>query len=325
MSVLRVGVLAYPGCFASEVYGVPDLLTMATHVAGPDQAGYEVSVVSPRRHVVASGGARLAVSAVRDVDVLVVPGFELSQDIHVDATLAPLRPEVAVIRSHVAAGNAVVSICVGAFLLAEAGLLAGRRATTSWLFADELARRCPDTEVRPEQLVVTDTGVTTTAAFSAMYDFALALIREHHGAAVARTTARVALVDDARTSQTPYVDATLLPQPGSEFSRRVMRQLDQNLADRYDLVALAAVFDVSTRTLLRRFAAETSQSPLDYLQASRVSRARHLLETTDRTITSISTAVGYKNPGTFAALFTRQLGQRPSEYRAAFRRCRDGF
>jgi len=325
MSVLRVGVLAYPGCFASEVYGVPDLLTMATHVAGPDQVGYDVSVVSPRRHVVASGGARLAVSAVRDVDVLVVPGFELSQDVHIDATLAPLGPEVAVIRSHVAAGNAVVSICVGAFLLADAGLLAGRRATTSWLFADELARRCPDTEVRPEQLVVTDTGVTTTAAFSAMYDFALALIREHNGASVARTTARVALVDDARTSQSPYVDATLLPQPGSEFSRRVMRQLDQNLADRYDLVALAAAFDVSTRTLLRRFAAETGQSPLDYLQASRVSRARHLLETTDRTVTSISTAVGYKNPGTFAALFTRQLGQRPSEYRTAFRRGRDGI
>jgi transcriptional regulator GlxA family with amidase domain len=251
-----------------------------------------------------------------------VPGFELAPDKHVDATLAPLGPEVAVIRSHVAAGNAVVSICVGAFLFAEAGLLAGRRATTSWLFADELARRCPDTEVRPEQLVVTDTGVTTTAAFSAMYDFALTLIREHNGASVARTTARVALVDDARTSQTPYVDATLLPQPGSEFSRRVMRHLDQNLAGRYDLVALAAAFDVSTRTLLRRFAAETSQSPLDYLQASRVSRARHLLETTDRTITSIATAVGYKDPGTFAALFTRQLGQRPSEYRSAFRRGR---
>ena len=319
--MLRVGVLAYPGCFASEVYGVPDLLTMATHIAGPDHVGYEVSVVSSRRHVVASGGARLAVSAVRDVDVLVVPGFELAQDIDLDAKLAPLAPEIAVIRSHVAAGNAVVSLCIGAFLLAEAGLLTGRRATTSWLFADELARRCPDTEVRPEELVVTDTGVTTTAAFSAMYDFALALIREHSGPRVARTTARVALVDDARTSQTPYVDTRLLPQPGSEFSRTVMRYLDQNLAARYDLVALAAAVKVSTRTLLRRFAAETHQSPLDYLQAARVGRARHLLETTDRTIAGISTAVGYQNPGTFAALFTRHTGQRPSDYRAAFR-CR---
>ena len=323
MSALRIGVLAYPGCFASEVFGVPDLLTMATHVAGSDHAGYEASVVSPRRRVAASGGAALAVSPVREVDVLVVPGFELLPGLDLDAKVASLAPEVAVIRSHVAAGNAVVSICVGAFLLAEAGLLTGRRATTAWLFADELARRYPDADVRPEHLVVTDAGVTTTAAFSAMYDFALALIREHSGARVARTTARVALVDDARSSQTPYVDARLLPQPGSEFSRRVMRRLDHNLANRYDLVALAAAFTVSTRTLLRRFADETRQSPLAYLQSSRVRHARHLLETTDRTVASIATAVGYTDPGTFSALFTKHTGRRPRDYRAAFRRRTD--
>lgn len=320
MSVLRVGVLAYPGCFASEVFGVPDLLTMATHVAGRGRAGYEVSVVSPRRRVAVSGGASLAVSALREVDVLVVPGFELMPGLDVDAKLAFLAPEVAAIRSHAAAGNVVVSICVGAFLLAEAGLLQGRRATTAWLFAEELARRCPGADVRPERLVVTDTGVTTTAAFSAMYDFALELIREHSGAGVARTTARMALVDDARSSQTPYVDARLLPQPGNEFSRRVMRRLDQNLAARYDLAALADTFKVSTRTLLRRFADETGQSPLGHLQSSRVRRARHLLETTDRTVASISTAVGYRDAGTFAALFAKHTGHRPRDYRAAFRR-----
>ncbi len=319
MNALRVGVLAYPGCFASEVFGIPDLLTMATHIAGPDHAGYEVSVVSPRRRVAASGGTALAVSAVRGVDVLVVPGFELSPELDVDAKVASLGPEVAVIRSHAAAGNPVVSICVGAFLLAAAGLLDGRLATTAWLFADKLAERCPDTEVCAERLVITDSGVTTTAAFSAMYDFALDLIRRHSGARVARTTARVALVDDARSSQTPYVDARLLPQPGNEFSRTVMRRLDQNLAERYDLGALAVAVNVSTRTLLRRFAGETGQSPLEYLQASRVRRARHLLETTDRTIASISAAVGYRDPGTFAALFAKHTGQRPRDHRAAFR------
>ena len=320
MSPLRVGVLAYPGCFASEVFGVPDLLTMATHVAGPNHAGYEVSVLSPRRRVAASGGAALAVAALREVDVLVVPGFELGPGLDVDAKLAALAPEVAAIRSHAAAGNVVVSICVGAFLLAEAGLLKGRRATTAWLYADELARRCPDADVRSEHLVVTDAGVTTTAAFSAMYDFALDLIRQHSGTRVARTTARVALVDDARSSQTPYVDARLLPQPGSEFSRTVMRRLDQNLAARYDLVALADTFNVSTRTLLRRFADETGRSPLEYLQSSRIRRGRHLLETTDRTIASIAGAVGYKDSGTFTALFAKHTGRRPSDYRAAFRR-----
>ncbi|MEV4256853.1 helix-turn-helix domain-containing protein [Spirillospora sp. NPDC049652] len=320
MSALRVGVLAYPGCFASEVFGVPDLLTMAAHVAGPDRAGFEVSVVSPRRRVAASGGAALAVAAPREVDVLVVPGFELAPDLDLDARLAALTAEIAVIRAHADAGGAVVSICVGAFVLAEAGLLSGRRATTAWLFAERLARRCPDADVRSDRLVVTDRGVTTTAAFSAMYDFALGLIRRHSGTGVARATARMALLDDARSSQNPYVDARLLPQPGHDFSRRVMRELDQNLAARYDLAALAETFSVSTRTLLRRFAEETGQSPLAYLQAARVRRARHLLETTDRTVSGISAAVGYGDPGTFAALFARHTGQRPRDYRAAFRR-----
>jgi transcriptional regulator GlxA family with amidase domain len=153
-----------------------------------------------------------------------------------------------------------------------------------------------------------------------MYDFALDLIRRHHGAGVARTTARVALVDDARSSQTPYVDPRLLPQPGREFSQQVMRRLDQNLAERYDLSGLAAAFRVSTRTLLRRFGEETGRSPLAHLQASRVRRARHLLETTDRTVAAIAATVGYQDPGTFAALFARHTGHRPHAYRTAFRR-----
>ncbi|WP_240801482.1 GlxA family transcriptional regulator [Streptomyces sp. A1136] len=317
---LRVGVLAYPGCFASEVFGVPDLLTMAGHVAGADAPGYRVSVLSPRSRVTASGGASLDVRPLREVDVLVVPGFELHPEADLDARLARLAPEITAIRAQAGAGTAVVSLCVGAFLLAEAGLLEGRRATTSWLYAAELARRCPGADVRPEHLVVTDTGVTTTAAFSAMYDFALDLIRRHNGARVARATARVALVDDARVSQTAYVDPRLLPQPGREFAQRVMRRLDQNLTERYDLVALADAFRVSTRTLLRRFAEETGRSPLVYLQASRVRRARHLLETTDRTVAAVAAAVGYQDPGTFAALFARHTGHRPSAYRTAFRR-----
>ena len=279
-----------------------------------------MSIVSPRRRVVASGGAALAVAALREVDILVVPGFELRPGLDVDAKLAALAPEVAAIRAHAATGNVIVSICVGAFLLAEASLLNGRRATTAWLFADELARRCPDADVRPGCLVVTDAGVTTTAAFSAMYDFALNLIRKHSGNRVARTTARVALVDDARSSQTPYVDARLLPQPGSAFCRTVMRRLDQNLAARYDLTALAESFNVSTRTLLRRFADETGRSPLEYLQSSRIRRGRHLLETTDRTIASIAGAVGYRDAKTFTALFAKYTGRRPSDYRAAFKR-----
>lgn len=326
MSPLRVGVLAYPGCFASEVFGVPDLLAMATHVAaaqGAVEPAYEVSVVSPRRRVIASGGSLIDVSAVRPVDVLIVPGFELSPTLDLDATLADLGPEVSSIRSQAASGTAVVSLCVGAFLVAEAGLLGGREATTSWLFADRFARRYPDVRLRPESLVVTDGGVTTTAAFSAMYDFALRFIREHDGPRVARSTARIALVDDARSTQAPYADSELIPTVGREFSLSVKRWLDQNLGARYDLPALAQEFHVSTRTMLRRFRDEAGETPLTYLQTARVRRARHWLETTDRTVASIAAAVGYGDPGAFSGIFARHTGRRPREYRAMFRRRRE--
>ncbi|KZB86928.1 GlxA family transcriptional regulator [Amycolatopsis regifaucium] len=318
----RVGVLAYPGCFASEVFGVLDLLTMASHVAPAGDFSYEVSILSPRRRVVASGGAVLAVAPLRPVDVLVVPGFELSPALDLDSRLKSLRPEIEAIRTTAETGVAVVSICVGAFLLADAGVLDGRRSTTSWLFADRLASRCPGTEVLPEELVITDSGVTTTGAFSAMYDFALGLIRAHHGGRVARATARIALVDDARSSQTPYVDTDLLPAVGSEFSQEVKRWLDQNLRERYDLGLLSATFHVSTRTLLRRFRDETGKTPLGHLQETRVRRAKHLLETTERTIAGIAAEVGYRDPGTFGAVFARLTGHRPRDYRAMFRRGR---
>lgn len=323
MSPLRVGVLAYPGCFASEVFGVPDLLAMATHVAaaqGAVQPAYETSVISPRRRVIASGGSVLDVSAIRPVDVLIVPGFELSPTLDLDATLAHLGPEAASIRSQAASGTAVVSICVGAFLVAEAGLLGGREATTSWLFADRFARRYTDVRLRPERLVVTDRGVTTTAAFSAMYDFALQFIREHDGPRVARSTARIALVDDARSTQAPYVDSALIPTVGREFTLSVKRWLDQNLSARYDLPTLAQEFHVSTRTMLRRFGDEAGETPLAYLQTVRVRRARHLLETTDRTVAGIAADVGYRDAGTFSGIFARHTGRRPGEYRAMFRR-----
>lgn len=322
-SPLRIGVLAYPGCFASEVFGVPDLLTIASHVAraadGAD-APYEVSIVSPRRRVTASGGAPIAVTPLREADILIVPGFELAPGLDLDATLASLGPEIAAIRAHWQNGAALVTICVGAFLAAEAGVLDGRQATTSWLFADALCRRHPTVNVRAENLTLTDAGVTTTAGFSAMYDLALNMIRQRSGEAVARRTARIALVDDARLTQAPYVDPQLLPTASTAFSASVRRWLDQHLHSSYHLPSLAAQFHVSTRTLLRRFRAGTGQTPLEYLQAARVRRACHLLETTDLAISAVAAAVGYRDAGTLTKIFTRHIGRKPTDYRSTFRR-----
>src|SRR4051794_3921743 len=319
---LRIGVLAYPGCFASEVFGVLDLLTMGGHVAAAHQPGhvpFSTAVVSPRRTVVASGGVEIGVSPMRPVDVLVVPGFDLDPAEDLDVRVSGLGPEIDQIRAHAESGTAVVSVCVGAVLLGESGLLDRRSATTAWLFADRVAQRYPAAEIVPQRLVVNDGGVTTTAAFSAMFDFVLDLLERHCGRTVARQTARIALVDAARTSQSPYVDESVLPTPGASFARQVQRRLDQHLAEKYDLTALARHFHVSSRTLLRRYKAETGEAPLASLQRARTRPARHLLEATDRSLAEIQAAVGYRDAGAFADIFERHLGIRPAAYRARFR------
>lgn len=320
-AALRVGVLAYPGCFAAEVYGVTDLLSISNHVATRMTAGdppFAVSVVSPRRRVVADGGFSLGVSPVGPVDLCVVPGFPLLGD-DLDDRLAGLAPELSLLRSVVGQGTAVASVCVGAFLLGAAGLLDGRRSTTSWLLAEQLAARVPGTTVCPDQLVVTDGPVTTTAAFTAMFDLAVGLARSHAGEPVARLTSRIALLEE-RSSQAPYVDPALLPTPGHAFGDRVRRWLDQHLAEPYDLDRLAATFGVSSRTLLRRFRAEAGTTPLAYLQRSRVRRAQRLLETTDLAVGQVCSRVGYTDAGTFGRLFRRDVGMTPAEYRRRFAR-----
>lgn len=322
MSPLNVAILAYPGCFASEVYGVADLLTISDHVAartaGAD-ASFTTSVVSPRRRVLASGEVPLAVRPPAGVDLLVVPGFELAPGVDVQERLATLTLEVATIRDHADRGLPVVSVCVGAFLLGAAGLLDGRRATTAWLYAPELARRYPLADVASEELVVTDRGVTTAAAFSAMYDAVLDLVGRQCGTDVARRAARITLLDDARSGQTPYVDEDLLPTTGTEFEASVRRWLDQHLAEPYDLQRLAAACHLSTRTLLRHFRQATGQSPRAYLLGARARRARVLLEQTDQSIGEIHRSVGYTDPGAFRTLFIRHVGLSPRDYRASFR------
>lgn len=322
MATVRLGVLAYPDCFASEIFGILDLLAMGAQVARASdphaKTAFATTVMSPRRRVIASSGVGVAAKPVSEVDVLVVPGFELVPGASLADRLDKLGPEVAAIAAHVRAGRPVVSVCVGAFLLGAAGVLDGRRVTTSWLFAERLAEAFPACEVTADALVVTDDGVTTTAAFTAMFDLTLDLLRHHHGPLVAQRTASIALVDASRSSQAPYVDPDLLGPSTPGFAGEVQRWLDHNLRAPYDLPALASRFNVSTRTMLRRYKAQTGDTPLQYLQSSRMRRARRLLESDARTMGQIITDVGYRDSGAFGRLFVRHVGISPGEYRAKF-------
>lgn len=281
---MRVGVLAYEGCLAAEIFVFTDLLLIANRVAdGAPADPFEVSVIAASgTPVVAAGGFSLGVQeGHHDIDHLVVPGFELVPSEDPATRLSLWDREIEFIRACEARGVRVSSVCVGAYLLGEAGLLDGRRCTTSWLYGADLASRYPGATVRTDSLIVQDDGVTTTAAFTAALDLATALVREHLGDKIARTTARITLAPENRTSQAPYILDSMLPAKHTQFADDVGRWLVERMAEPYDLDLLSSAFHLSTRTMLRKFKDETGESPRSYLQRARIRKAKRLLESTD--------------------------------------------
>lgn len=316
----------------TEIFAVADVLLVATHLAralgrrgdAANSAPFEVAVVGlVGKSVRVAGGISVGIARPSGVyDLLIVPGLEVTQRGQWPARLAALAPEIAFIKKTFARGTPVASVCVGAFLLAQAGLLDGRRATTAWLFADDLVQLCPTAKVSVDAVLVEDGAVMTTGAVSSAFDLAIHIVKQRLGAKVATATARVALLQGPRASQLPYVDEALAAPnaalPGT-FSSRVKQWLEQRLAQPFALGALAQAFHVSGRTVLRRIKQETGQSPLSLLQQARVATAKQLLSTTTRSVADITQAVGYSDIASFSRLFASITGETPAKYRRRFK------
>lgn len=318
----RIALLAYDGCMALEIIGISDVLLVANHVAqAMGKAGatpLEVRVVSMKgRMIRAAGGIALGTQRPRGTfALLIVPGLEVIQGTQWPAKLARLQPELTFIRKSFSRGTHLASVCVGSFLLGEAGLLDGRQVTTAWIMAEDLARRYPLARVNPQAIVLEDGAVITTGAISSTFDLALHLVRRILGADVASATARIALLPKPRSSQAPYVDANLIAPHLPSFSASVTQWLAQRMTEPYNQSRLAQAFFVGPRTLLRRVKAETGITPLTLLQQLRVGRAKQLLHSTASSIEKIVESVGYADTATFSRLFVRQVGETPARYRS---------
>lgn len=322
---LRVDVLAFDGCYASEVFAIVDVLRIASHVhvhLGGSGPLFDVTITSASgRSVTTPDGTRLTTRPPSaHPDLLLVPGFELLPfDDHIDDTLRTRHRDIDFIRCAAAKHRPIASVCVGAFLLGEAGLLDGRHCTTAWAYADALARRYPAAMVDTTDVIVHDHGVTTSAAFSAAGDLAMHLVRSTLPADAATVTGKLTLMSETRPSQRAYIDERLVRGPDSTLARQVAASLARGMNRPYDLEALAAEIGVSSRTLLRKFNSETGTSPLQHLQHLRIARAKQLLETTGRSLEDVTFEVGYRDPATFRRLFQAHTGLTPAAYRRRFR------
>jgi transcriptional regulator GlxA family with amidase domain len=316
-----IALLAYPGCMGTQLFALSDFLLIASHVAAALEPGrrppLNVRLVAARAGgVPLAGGTVLQLPALRGrPDVLVVPGMEVTRLGQWDQKLSPLSAEVALIRRRHEAGVQIASMCVGGFLLAEAGLLDGRRAATAWVFEREFAARYPQVRLQRGAMLARDREFTTTGAVSSVFELARRLAQDHYGAKVAAATARLALVSGRRSSQLPYVDTALLPGDPQTLAGQVQRWLAARLHQRYDLATLAAAFHVSARTLLRRYREQAGGTPLSWLQQARVQKARHWLESSRKSLAQIVEDVGYEDVATFSRLFLRHVGETPASYR----------
>jgi AraC family transcriptional regulator, transcriptional activator FtrA len=307
----RVVLVASPGvplfefAIAAEVFGIDRRQLTANWyeftIAAVNETGTEIAhgITVP---------ATAGLAALRRADTVIVPACA---DVHAHAPTVLLD---ALRRAH-AGGARIAAICSGSFVLAEAGLLAGRRATTHWIHAAELAARYPDVTVDPAVLYVHD-DVWTSAGSAAGLDMCLELVRQDHGAAIANDVARHIVTSPHRTGgQAQFIPSTKVSPTMSgpdvqDWARR-------NVAEA-TVATMAGYAGVSQRTLNRRFRDYVHLSPQQWLQDARLDVAVEHLETTDLTVDAIARRAGMGSATNLRAQFTKTYGVSPSQYRQTF-------
>ena len=250
--------------------------------------------------------------AVDEADTVLVPGLR-------PARWPPPAEVLAALRDAHARGARVASICTGAFVLAEAGLLDGRRATTHWAHAAQLAERHPAVTVDPGVLYVDEGDVLTSAGVAAGIDLCLHLVRGDHGAEVANAVARRIVVAPHRDGgQAQFLEAPLPPADARGLAA-TRAWAAERLREPLTVAAMAHHAGCSERTFARRFRAETGTTPLQWLLGQRVLHARRLLEATDLAVEDVADASGFGTAASLRSHFRRETATTPLAYRRTFR------
>ena len=278
---------------------------------------YDVAVVSfdppPLR---GTGGIGItptrSVRALATAGTIVIPSWPRLDE-------APPPAMLDAVRKAYARGARLLSICSGAFVLAAAGLLDDRPATTHWLHAPDLARRHPHIRIDPNVLYVDDGDILTSAGTAASIDLCLHLVRKDFGAEIANIVARRLVVPPHRDGgQAQYVDHPVADHPGVDWFDEALAWAEANLRDPITIEDLASRSAMSTRTFTRRFRAATGTTPHAWLTRQRVQLAQRLLETTDRSVEWIAGECGLGTAANLRLHFQRIVCTSPLKYRRTF-------
>lgn len=264
----------------------------------------------------APGGLRLEASrslrVLATADWVVIPGWRDHREV-------PPAPLLHALRQAHGRGVRLLSICTGAFVLAHAGLLDGRRATTHWRHADSLARQFPAVRLQPDVLYVDEGDIVTSAGSAAGIDACLHAVRKDHGPAVANVVARTMVTAAHRTGgQAQFVPMPVASRPASAVTP-VTDWARSHLAHPLRVAELARRAAMSERTFLRRFTDQVGMGPKQWLRRERVALAQQMLEASDHPLEQVAQATGFASVSALRVAFQHVLGTPPSQHRRGFR------
>ena len=322
--MIDVTVLLLDGTFSSTAIGPMEVFRHAGELynvlTGKQPAPrFRVTTASVGGRVVRCDGPiqirpAAALTAVRKSELIFIPSTGPS----VDDVVERNAPVVPWLRRWHKRGAAIASVCSGVGLVAAAGLLDGKRATTHWGLAEQFRQKYPKVKWMPELMVTEDCGFYCGGGVNASLDLALYLVERFCGHEVAMQSAKALLIETPRAWQAGFAIVPLKTDHSDEAISSAQEWLHQNFQQTFQLEAAARRVGMSLRNFIRRFKQATGDSPLIYLQKLRIAAAKRLLEGDHRTVQEISDSVGYQDAAFFRALFQRHAGVSPSSYRRSF-------
>ncbi len=321
--MLNIAIIAYDNCLQSGIAGMLDLFTLANweqkrlsadakslfcHTEVITLDGEPVTSFS-RQQVTANH----SLAECQNIDLLIVPGVMGRPD-----WLLEQSALVDWIATQHQNGVVVASACSGAFLLAEAGILQGRQATTHWQLAERFRQRFPKTDLQIDRLIIDGIDYLCAGGTGAHSDLALHLIAKYGSKHLANVCARMMLIDSSRRDQAPFVKFKGSREHIDEPILKVQQWLDRYYREKVSVRIMAKRSGLNERTFLRRFRKATGEAPLEYLQKMRIEKAKQLLTGTDQSLEAITRAVGYVDLSSFRRLFSQIVGISPTAYRQRF-------
>lgn len=316
MPSVNVAVLAFEGISLFHL-SVPGVVLNPDNT--PEQAQYDLRYFALNPGPLRSDqGVTLDVprglEEIERAEIIIIPAWSDPE------VQAPAALTEALSRAH-DQGKLVVGLCLGAFVLGDAGLLDGKEATTHWIARDAFSRRFPKSIFRPEVLYVADENVVTSAGTVAAIDCCLNLLRQRHGSEAANHVARMLVTPPHRPGgQAQYIERPLPRHTEDASIPAILEWARDNLSNSLSLDILAEAAKMTRRTFTRRFREATGITVTQWLNAERVAKAQYLLETTDLSIEHIASEAGFGTPLSLRQQFSRQLNTSPSTYRRDFYR-----